>query len=57
MDDLTHNCGQCHEITRDPAHHTCGRTPEGTLPAHQPHALFLTDAELDAFLHEIHRED
>lgn len=57
MDHLCHNCPRCHELTPMPSAHTCGRTPEGTLPAHQPHALFITDAELDAFLHEIHRED
>lgn len=37
MDDLTHNCPDCHEVTRCPTQHTCGRTPEGTLPGHQPH--------------------
>lgn len=51
MDDLTHNCPSCHEITRDPAHHTCGRTPAGTLPAAQPHHA-ITDAELDAWLNQ-----
>jgi len=54
MDDLTRNCPWCHEVTRDPAHHTCGRTPEGTLPANQPHTASLPEpldlslAELDA---------
>lgn len=37
MDDLTHNCPDCHEITRAPDQHVCGRTPKGTLPGHQPH--------------------
>jgi len=56
MDDLNKNCGHCHEITRDPTRHTCGRTPEGTLPASQPHAaslldpVLITDAELDAYI-------
>lgn len=37
MDDLHHNCPLCHEVTRTPSEHHCGRTPEGTLPANQPH--------------------
>lgn len=59
MDDLHRNCQLCHEITRAPSEHHCGRTPEGTLPAHQPHRaeLFLTDAEIDDFLATIHGED
>lgn len=37
MDDITHNCPNCHEITRDPRGHECGLNPVGGLPANQPH--------------------
>lgn len=37
MDDITHNCPRCHEITRDPDDHACGLNPVGGLPANQPH--------------------
>lgn len=63
MNDIKHACERCHELlTPDgTGWHVCGRTPEGTLPAHQPHVaslpdLFADDAELDAFLRVI-RED
>lgn len=38
MDDITHNCQRCHEIARDPEHHTCGLNAAGGLPANQPHS-------------------
>lgn len=38
MDDITHNCRHCHEIARDPEHHTCGLNAAGGLPANQPHS-------------------
>lgn len=35
--DCDPTCCSCGEVTPCPEQHTCGRTPQGTLPAHQPH--------------------